>query len=241
MKKVLVIDNNIDPPHGCADIVQNLQKQIAEVGNVDLFVRRGPESKIPDAVEGIDGVVISGSKTRILENAPWIDKQIKFISELHAAKIPTFGICFGEQLIARTLVGLDSVGPSKQYEFGWVEMKTHDAARESAIFKDLPKNFYSFCFHADEVYSLPEDRFKVLISSRDCIVQAYDVLDAPMWGIQFHPERSLEEGNKGLERLLQRDPSKEILGKDIGGRVYDSQIVAKLFKNFLVKVLEGRR
>ena len=240
MKKILVIDNNIDPPYGCAEIVDQLKASLVHLGEADIFTRRGPDGAIPESAEGIDGVVISGSKTRIKETSPWIEKQMKFIETLHREKIPTFGICYGEQLIARTLAGDDSVGVSKVYEYGWVPLEVLPEAAKSEVFNVLPPRFHSWEFHSDEVFSLPESQFRVTARSANCAIQAFDVLDAPMWGVQFHPERTLALAEQSVARIRSNDPKRVLINPDRGAELYDRELVIKIFRAFLAKVFQRK-
>ena len=232
MKKILLIDNNIDPPYGCAEIREELEKAAAGLFPITVESARAPDSALPVDFSGIDGVVISGSKTRIFENAPWIEKEMDALRTLHRLKIPTLGICYGEQLMVRALAGEAFTGASKVSEYGWVRVDLTEAAKKSAIFASLPKSFTSFGFHSDEVYRLPSN-FLLAAKSERCAVQAFDVLDAPMWGVQFHPERGLVAGNQGLDRRKKNNPEQEILGRDLGETHYDPQVAHHIFKNFL--------
>jgi GMP synthase-like glutamine amidotransferase len=159
------------------------------------------------------------------------------IRRLHALKIPTFGICYGEQLIARTLAGERFVGAAQagKDEHGWVELETVAGA---GIFQGLPQRFYSFAFHRDEVKSLP-DGFRLTASSALCPVQAFELKDAPFWGVQFHPERGLEAGNRGLDRRSGADPSLPVLNREKGAQVFDPQVARAIFRNFLRLVWGG--
>ena len=59
--------------------------------------------------------------------------------------------------------------------------------------------------HYDEVTGLPEDRFEVIASTDDCAVQAFQVRERPVWGVQFHPELDERSGRKMLERNLETE------------------------------------
>lgn len=201
-------------------------------GEVEVTAVRAPDQKIPKNLEGFDGVVLSGSKTSIEETEPWIESEIQAIRKLHDLKIPTFGICYGEQLIARSFGA--NTGKAKQYEFGWVELENNGT---SPLLEGLPKKFYSFEYHRDEVRSLPAN-FKLTASSKDCPVQAYDVQGAPMWGVQFHPERGLEHGKKSLGRL--RETGEKITNGELGEKLYDSKVGETIFRNFLNFVWKKR-
>lgn len=233
MKKILIIDNTFDPPHGCPEIQALVRRAAEGLGEVVVVAVRAPDSQIPADLSGFDGAVLSGSKTRIEETAPWIEKEMDAIRQLRDRKIPTFGICYGEQLIARTF-GAET-GVARQYEFGWVEIDTRGSS--SPLFEGLPPKFYSFEYHSDEVRALPAS-FQLTARSADCPVQAYDVKDAPMWGVQFHPERGVEHGAKSLEKF--RDGSKKVTNADRGGDLYDPKVGETIFRNFLKKVWARR-
>lgn len=225
MKKVLIIDNTFDPPHGCPEIRALVEKAAEAYGPVEVSFARAPEGKIPESLEGYDGVVLSGSKTLISESAPWIDAEMNAIKQLHALKIPTLGICYGEQLIARSF-GSDT-GLAKQYEFGWVEIE-HDG--KSPILQGLPRKFYSFEFHRDEVRTMPA-QFQNTASSENCKVQAFDMNNAPMWGLQFHPERGRDQGRDGLKRVEAR--GEKVINGDKGDSLFDPAVGETIFRNFL--------
>ena len=233
MKKILIIDNTFDPPHGCPEIKALVEKAAQGLGEVEVTAVRAPDSKIPTDLTKFDGVVLSGSKTTIEETAPWIESEMDAIRQLYQQKIPTFGICYGEQLIARTLGA--KTGKAKQYEYGWVEIDASQST--SALFEGLPEKFYSFEFHADEVVALPPN-FKLTASSKDCPVQAYDVEGAPMWGVQFHPERGLKQGTENLKKFL--DGHQKVMNGADGEKLYDPRVGETIFRNFLKKVWAKR-
>lgn len=242
MKKILVVNNNIDPPYeGGTEIVDRIREHLADFGEAEIVMVRAPAMQLPASAEGFDAVFLSGSKTRVHEAGEWIDKQKAFIKDVHQRKIPTLGICYGEQLIAQALAGDESASAAPQPEFGWVEMQLLPEAEKSPVFHTLPQKFYSFQYHSDEVRKLPADRFRVLAKSADCAIQAYEVKDAPIWAVQFHPERPLDAGNKSLDRLRQRDPGKKIFHRDAAERVFDGKVAREIFRNFLSVVWKGSR
>jgi GMP synthase (glutamine-hydrolysing) len=230
-KKILIIDNTFDPPHGCPEIQELVKKAAEGLGDVEVSFVRAPDSQIPEKLEAYDGVILSGSRTRAADDAPWITKEMDAIRKLRALKIPTFGICYGEQLIARTFGA--TAGPAKQYEYGWVEIE----AKSSPLFEGLPKKFYSFEYHQDEVSTLPKD-FKLTAESHDCPVQAFDVDGAPMWGVQFHPERGAEHGKRSIANA-QKD-GRQVQNAGRTDELFDRSIGETIFRNFLKMVWAKR-
>lgn len=231
MKKILIIDNTFDPPHGCPEIQGLVRKGAQDLGPVEITAVRAPEGKIPSDLSAYDGVVLSGSKTRIEETAPWIEAEIDAVRKLHQMKIPTFGICYGEQIIARALGA--KTGIAVKNEFGWAELEVKS---DSPLFEGLPGKFHSFEYHADEVMSLPPN-FKLTASSPNCAIQAFDVQDAPMWGVQFHPERNLESGNQSIERRKkQNNQGDQLINPDKGPELYNAGVGETIFRNFMKRV-----
>lgn len=226
-KKILIIDNTFDPPHGCPEIQGLVRKAAEGLGEVEIIAVRAPDSQIPERLGEYDGVILSGSKTRAADTEPWIEREMDAIRKLRELKIPTFGICYGEQLIARTFGA--PAGQAKQYEYGWVEIQAGD----SPLFEGLPKKFHSFEYHQDEVRSLPAG-FRLTAHSRDCPIQAYDVEGAPMWGVQFHPERGSEHGKRSIAGAI-RD-GRTVQNADKTEELFDPKIGETIFRNFLRKV-----
>lgn len=232
MKKILVIDNTFDPPHGCPEIQDLLRKAASSLGEIEIEAVRAPDSKIPSDLSKYDGAVLSGSKTRISETEPWIEAEMSAIRQLFERKIPTLGICYGEQLIARTMGG--DTGQAKNAEFGWVEL---EVSAESPIFAGMPKKFFSFEYHRDEVRKLPPG-FNLTASSGECAVQAYDVQGSPMWGLQFHPERGVEHGERSIARVAAE--GEKVFNARKGHELFQASVGETIFKNFL-KIVWARK
>jgi GMP synthase (glutamine-hydrolysing) len=236
LKKILLIDNTFDPPHGSPEIVDCLFSAARPLGPVTVTVARAPQRGIPKDVAGFDGAVLSGSKTRIGETEGWIELEMEAIRRLYAAKIPTLGICYGEQLIARTLGGKELTGVAKTGEHGWAEI---EVKADSPLLEGLPKKFFTYEYHSDEVRSLPAN-FRLTAGNAACPVQAYEASDAPIWGLQFHPERGLEKGNEGLDRRLKADPKFPALNRDRAAELFDPSVGQAIFRNFLAQVWRER-
>lgn len=144
-------------------------------------------------------LIISGSE--LSASTQHIEQHDVFsiINEFIYANKPILGICYGHQMIARVLGGDECCVAADIPEFGFTKVKIKD----NPIFKGI-KEPYFMQSHFDEVVNL-DSSFKVIGTNDNVKVQAFQWKDAPIWGVQFHPELNWEEGSAMLERNLVED------------------------------------
>lgn len=63
------------------------------------------EGELPDNVDDADAYLITGSKSSVYEDKPWIHGLNAFVQQLHAQRKKLVGICFGHQMVAQALGG----------------------------------------------------------------------------------------------------------------------------------------
>ena len=121
-------------------------------------------------------LVLSGGPASVYaEGAPLIDEAIFSLG------VPTLGICYGMQLMARDLGGaVDRTGAS---EFGKTELE----ATESELFHDLPQEQTVWMSHGDSVTAPPAGA-TVTASSPNTPIAAFEDRERHLYGVQFHPE-----------------------------------------------------
>jgi GMP synthase (glutamine-hydrolysing) len=124
------------------------------------------------------GIILSGGPSSVYDDdVPTVDAEILDLG------IPILGICYGMQLLAS--MHNAKVLPGKR-EYGRAELRVTDA-------DDLFHGFETgeaitvWASHGDHVDEAPSD-FSVLCSTRDLPVAAFRKKDAPVFGVQFHPE-----------------------------------------------------
>jgi GMP synthase (glutamine-hydrolysing) len=123
------------------------------------------------------GVVLSGGPESVYsEDAPNVDERI-----LHSG-IPILGICYGMQLMAKTLGG--EVRPAERHEYGKAVVSI-DAG--SPIFNGLDDELTAWMSHGDLVESPPEG-FAVIGRTENTPVAAMADDRGKRYGVQFHPE-----------------------------------------------------
>ena len=62
--------------------------------------------ELPEELGAAEGYIITGSKSSVYDDKPWIRALEDFVRHAHLARRKVVGICFGHQLIARALGGL---------------------------------------------------------------------------------------------------------------------------------------
>jgi GMP synthase (glutamine-hydrolysing) len=139
------------------------------------------------------GLIFSGGPASVhVEGAPSIDPAV------YAAGVPTLGICYGAQLIARDLGG--EVAKTGRGEYGRTELTVSD---EGLLFaRDQPDHQPVWMSHFDTITRAP-DGYRVLASTPDTPAAAFEQRDAAMFGVQFHPEVvHTPHGQEMLKRFL---------------------------------------
>lgn len=179
------------------------------------------------------------------------------------AGAPVLGICYGMQLLAKTLGGTVA-HDSELAEYGERTLTCLDARHDSPLLTHVPKSSRVWMSHGDSVIGVP-DNFVVRAitnssSSRVCVA-IMEHVDRPIFGVQFHPEVvETEAGRVILTNFLslsscEKDwkprqlasrirqgvvrevgESRVILGYSGG---VDSSVVAKLLAPVLRKQLLG--
>lgn len=139
------------------------------------------DGELPTALAGLDGVVITGSPASVNDDAAWIRATEAFVQALRRDAVPTIGLCFGHQLLARALGGCveraDDWGLGVgQVRFQSAEPWMHPPQGQVTL----------FAAHQDQVTQLP-DGARLLGGSHFCPNGCYMVGDS-LLGIQYHPE-----------------------------------------------------
>ena len=149
-------------------------------------------SEFPESLDDYDGIFLSGSPHGAYEDIPFINREHELIRDAAAKRIPILGICFGSQILASALCGRDQVFRRPYCEVGYKWLPTTPDIRNDEIASGLGDKVYMFVWHNDEVRSEHPD-MKILASSDLCPNQIWRHRDLPAWGIQGHPEVTVEE------------------------------------------------
>jgi GMP synthase (glutamine-hydrolysing) len=124
---------------------------------------------------------------------PWLREENLFLQRLLDLRKPVLGICLGAQLLAKAAHA--HVGPAAEPEIGWYPVELTEEAGEDPLLRALPSRFDAFQWHY-YTHGLPAGAVELARSS--VCTQAFRLGDTA-WGVQFHPEVTLEQVEGWLE------------------------------------------
>jgi GMP synthase (glutamine-hydrolysing) len=164
------------------------------------------QGDFPEDLDGYDGVFLSGSPHGAYEDIPFIRREHDLIRTAAAQGKPMLGVCFGSQILASALCGKGEVFRRDSCEIGYKTLALTPAAGVDPLLGGLGDRVEMFVWHNDEVRAAHAD-MTVLASSDVCPNQIWRYRDAPVWGIQGHPELTrvqaliwFEENRARMER-----------------------------------------
>jgi GMP synthase-like glutamine amidotransferase len=183
---------------------------------------------LPSHVNACDAYLITGSRHSVNEGLPWISKLEDFILDLHAAQKKIIGICFGHQLIAKTLGGKVIKSPG-----GWgVGMSKNKITQQKSWMNPPLDKFNLLMSHQEQVVELPPGA-EVLASNEAC--PFYMIQIGNNLTVQGHPEfskdysRALIEYRKDILDMARYEQGLQSLQLE-----KDDALVARWIVNFLL-------
>jgi len=174
----------------------NLLRGLVAGAVVDIAYPADSGANLPDgmALEGYDGVAITGSALHIYEGGPEVQRQIDLVRSLLDSGTPVFGSCWGLQLLMTAAGGSVRRNPKgREIGFGRA-IRLTAAGREHPMYAGKADSFEAVTVHLDEVETLAPDT-TVLALNAMAGVQAAEIRrrGSVAWGVQYHPEYSLRE------------------------------------------------
>ena len=188
--KVLLIDNYDSFTYNLVQLVQEVTGERPDVVRNDV----------------LDSIELTDYSHVILSPGPGIPDEAGFlkqtIGQLANFKIPTLGVCLGQQAIAEqfggSLTNLDKV-------YHGVSDKMHIVQQDS-LFDQVPQNFEAARYHSWIVNKadLP-DSLEVLCEGPKGEIMALRHKVLPILGVQFHPESILtKDGKQIIQNFLTK-------------------------------------
>ncbi|QHC64911.1 glutamine-hydrolyzing GMP synthase [Rathayibacter festucae] len=141
------------------------------------------------------GIILSGGPSSVYEEgAPQLDPAIFDLG------IPVLGICYGFQVMAKTLGG--EVANTGLREYGATDASV--TADGGVLLGDQPVDQTVWMSHGDQVSKAPAG-FDVLASTGSTAVAAFGSDERRLYGVQWHPEvKHSAHGQAVIENFLHR-------------------------------------
>jgi GMP synthase (glutamine-hydrolysing) len=177
---------------GYAELLGELLPKVA----VDICFPGDPGANLPDgqALEGYDGVAITGSGLHIYDASPEVTRRIELARAVLDAGTPIFGSCWGLQVLTVAAGGSVRKNPrGREIGFGRA-IRLTDAGRKHPMYIGKHEVFNAPTVHLDEVETLAPGTI-VLATNQVSEVQSAEIRvnGACAWGVQYHPEYPLHE------------------------------------------------
>jgi GMP synthase (glutamine-hydrolysing) len=126
---------------------------------------------------GVRGVILSGGPDSVYEpGAPHCDEGVFRLG------VPTLGVCYGMQLMAKTLGSEVRSAGRREYGHALVH-----CVNGSLLFRGVSRDLKVWASHGDRIESAPSG-FHVTATTDDAPVAAFEDSSRGLYGVQFHPE-----------------------------------------------------
>lgn len=222
-RHVLIIDNNHVRP--CKHCMAFRPRKLTRA-----TVVRPTEEELPTDLDSYTHIILTGGNIVSSMDDMKVYKRIqKLIRKAYKEGIPMLGICLGHELIITSLLGLSDLERHDQQEIGWVEIMRNGPSR---LFEGLPSRFVSFANHSGHIKRLPHG-FRVIGSSKRCTIEAYEHESKPVFGMQFHPEKTPRQTLRTVwRRVKQETPDRFFVHPYSAKRLYRPWVKYTIFRNF---------
>jgi GMP synthase (glutamine-hydrolysing) len=148
------------------------------VRELSVYCEIHPYNRIPQIGPKVRGIILSGSPSSVRDK----DAPIPDLGAIQG-RLPMLGICYGAQYLAKANGG--EVRPSASREYGRANLSFVDAG--SPLMKGMSPGSQVWMSHGDTIMKLP-GHYRVICSTGDIEVGAFQAEGEPTFGLQFHPE-----------------------------------------------------
>jgi GMP synthase-like glutamine amidotransferase len=194
----------------------------------DLFCVSAGE--LPHELDSYSHILITGSAASVLDDTEWMRAEVDLIQTAVGKGKVILGSCFGHQIIARSLFGMDAVRKREKPEIGWPDIQI---VSSDPLFGESGRTIHSFIFHYDEVCTLPQEKATIIARSKECDILAFKVKDRPVWGTQPHFEMGIVQSLRYIDNVKgDQVPDRQIFFSAAQHMPKDSGWVIPLMKAF---------
>ncbi len=166
-----------DFEHWIMDKFENKDKNI-------VIINAQENEKLPTLTKN-DAVILTGSHSMVTHEELWSLEVEKWLPKLIDEEVPLLAICYGHQLLAKSLGGVSGYHENG-IEIGSVDINLEENAKNDEIFSKLQNSFKAHTIHSQTVIKLPKNATRLAFNNHDKN-HAFRVGNCA-WGVQFHPE-----------------------------------------------------
>ena len=179
--KILVIDNYDSFVYTLVGYLQALGAETTVIRNDDLSL-----AEVIELAQARDGVLVSPGPGTPAEAGVCIEV-IKWCGQ---QRKPMLGVCLGHQALAEAYGGV--VTHAEELMHGKTSQVFHHG---HPVFAHIPSPFTATRYHSLAAVrsSIPEI-LEITAETENGVIMGLAHRDAPLWGVQFHPESVLTEG-----------------------------------------------
>ncbi|MFO0757564.1 MAG: glutamine amidotransferase [Byssovorax sp.] len=175
--------------------------------------------------------VITGSAANVPTREPWMLRAEAYLRAVVAAETPTFGICFGHQILAQALGGEVQKNPRGR-EMGTVPI---ERTADDWIFEGVPRVFEANVTHIDTVARLPEGAVAL---ARSPMEDAHAIrFSETCYGVQFHPEIDGEVMRAYISARREVLSAEGFAVDEMLSRAHDGDEGRRALRNFVKRFL----
>jgi len=180
-----------------------------------------------EALEGYDGIAITGSSLHIYEGRPQVTRQIELVRAALGTGTPVFGSCWGLQVITAATGGSVRRNP-KGREIGFGRgIRLTEAGRKHPMYAGKLDVFNAPTVHLDEVESLPANATVLATNAVSAVQSAEFRTDGSVaWGVQYHPEYPMRELAVIVRRIGTRLIGEGFFADEPGVRAFSEDLDA---------------
>ena len=227
MNRILFVDNTID---------HNLYRPLDHFKPLFILpydVYHAPTAAEPADLDRYTHILLSGSFASTLDDEGWILAEVDMIRAAVEKGKVILGSCFGHQLIARALFGLEAVRKREKPQIGWLDLKL---LQDDQLLGSQGEQLSGFFFHFDEVAALSSAETVTLLAGPDSRHLAFRLKNRPVWGIQPHYELGVAQGFELIGTAIDQGnsgvPPKELFLESAPHRPRDSAHIAGIMYQF---------
>ena len=174
----------------------DLLRDLMPGATVDVCYPADPAAALPagEALEGYDGIAITGSGLHVYHGGPEVTRQVDLVRTALGTGTPLFGSCWGLQVITAAAGGVVRRNPQgREIGFGrGIRLTEH--GRKHPMYVGKADVFNAPTVHLDEVETVAPGT-TVLAANAVSQVQSVEIRTngSVAWAVQYHPEYPLRE------------------------------------------------